>query len=162
MQAQKRGVKIAMTPDELNNFLVEERVCRVATLGPDGRPHVAPLWFAWDGSTMWLNSLVKSQRWTDLMRDPRVALVVDGGTEFYELHGVEITGKVEVVGDVPRTARPDPALVQPERLFARKYSGGDEFHADGRHGWLRVVPEKVVSWDFRKSPALRTASEAVR
>ena len=21
---------------------------------------------------------------------------------------------------------------------------------DGRHGWLRLTPEKITSWDFRK------------
>jgi hypothetical protein len=26
---------------------------------------------------------------------------------------------------------------------------------DGRHAWMRLTPEKVVSWDFRK---LRTLS----
>ena len=25
---------------------------------------------------------------------------------------------------------------------------------DGHHGWLRLTPEKVVSWDFRKLAAL--------
>jgi hypothetical protein len=36
-----------------------------------------------------------------------------------------------------------------ERLSASKYSGG-VVHHDGRHAWLRLVPEKVTSWDFRK------------
>jgi len=35
-------------------------------------------------------------------------------------------------------------------MFARKYAGVDEFTPDGRHGWLRIEPEKIVSWDFRK------------
>jgi hypothetical protein len=34
--------------------------------------------------------------------------------------------------------------------MARKYMGGDVMYHDGRHGWLRMVPEKVTSWDFRK------------
>ena len=25
---------------------------------------------------------------------------------------------------------------------------------DGRHAWLRIVPDKIVSWDFRKLAAL--------
>ena len=78
---QKRGKRIAMTPEELNTYLETERICRVGTVSHDG-PHVTPLWFAWDGSTMWLTSIVNSQRWTDLMRDPRVAIVVDGGVDF--------------------------------------------------------------------------------
>ena len=50
---QKRGKRIAMTPEELNTYLETERICRVGTVSHDG-PHVTPLWFAWDGSTMWL------------------------------------------------------------------------------------------------------------
>ena len=33
-------------------------------------PHLTALWFIWDGSVLWLNSIVKSQRWTDIVRDP--------------------------------------------------------------------------------------------
>jgi PPOX class probable F420-dependent enzyme len=149
-QSQRRGRRLAMTPDEVSEFLAAERTCRVATVGADGRPHVAPLWFVWDGDALWLNSIVRSQRWTDLVRDPRVAVVVDAGEEFTELRGVELTGRIEQVGDAPRTAGPDPDLAEPERLFARKYMGRDEFVPDDRHAWLRLVPEKLVSWDFRK------------
>ncbi|TFV88809.1 pyridoxamine 5'-phosphate oxidase family protein [Blastococcus sp. CT_GayMR16] len=154
---QRRGRSIAMTAAEVDDFLTGERTCRVATVGGDGSPHVAPLWFVWDGAALWLNSLVRSQRWTDLQRDPRVSVVVDAGTEFAELRGVEISGRAVVVGDVPRTAEPDPALARPEELFAGKYAGGASFAPDGRHAWLRITPDKRVSWDFRKNPALRMA-----
>jgi PPOX class probable F420-dependent enzyme len=155
MKDQRRGRSIAMTPDEVDVFLAEERTCRVATVGGDGRPHVVPLWFIWDGARLWLNSLTKSQRWADLMRDPRLAVVIDTGHDFHELRGVEINGAVEVVGDIPRTSEPHPELAEPERLFARKYAGTDAFAPDGRHAWLRVTPEKLSSWDFRKNPALQ-------
>nr|MDT0665106.1 hypothetical protein [Micromonospora sp. DSM 115978] len=64
--------------------------------------------------------------------------------------GVELRGTLEIVGDVPRTGTPNAELEGPERLFARKYTGRDEMHYDGRHAWLRLAPEKVTSWDFRK------------
>jgi hypothetical protein len=151
---QRRGRAIAMTAAEVDQFLATERTCRVATAGADGRPHVAPLWFVWDGASLWLSSLVRSQRWTDLMRDPRVAVIVDAGVEYSELRGVELSGAIAPVGDVPRTAEPDPALAEPERLFADKYTSGVMVPPDGRHGWLRLTPEKLVSWDFRKLAAL--------
>ena len=158
LQGQRRGRAIEMTREEIDAFLAAERTCRVATVGGDGSPHVAPLWFVWDGAAVWLNSIVRSQRWTDLARDPRVAVVVDAGTEFWELRGVEITGRAHVVGEVPRGTGAVSELTAVEPLYARKYRGTDEFTPDGRHGWLRVVPEKIVSWDFRKNPALREAS----
>jgi len=149
LQEQRRGNRITMSAAERDDFLSTERTCRVASLGGDGSPHVTPLWFAWDGSALWLTSIVKSQRWANLARDPRVSIVIDAGGDFLELRGVEISGTSEVVGEVPRTGEPVPELDTPEKLYADKYAGGQMFH-DGRHAWLRIVPDKIVSWDFRK------------
>ena len=134
---------------ERDAFLAEERTCRVATVGADGAPHVTPLWFVWDGAALWLTSIVASQRWTDLQRDPRVSVGIDAGQDYMDLRGVEIRGAVSVVGDVPRTDAEDPELDVPERLFADKYTAGTIVR-DGRHAWLRVEADKIVSWDFRK------------
>ncbi len=120
---------------------------------------MSPLWFAWDGRALWLNSIVKSQRWTDLTRMRQAAVVIDAGVEFGELQGVELHGAIGVVGDVPRGSDPNPELEEPERLFGEKYAGG-RFQPDGRHGWLRLVPDKVVSWDFRKL-AVPTGAERI-
>ena len=158
VRPQKRARAIAMSPDELDAYLRGERTCRVATTGADGSPHVAPLWYAWDGSRLWLSSLVRSQRWTDLTRNSRISIVVDGGTEYHELHGAELSGRATVVGGAPRGTEPNDELAEPERLFAEKYMGGGPFISDGRHGWIRVDVDKIVSWDFRKNPALRPAS----
>ncbi|MGV9877588.1 pyridoxamine 5'-phosphate oxidase family protein, partial [Streptomyces cellulosae] len=59
---QRRGRKIMMTPGELDDFLTEQRTCRVATVSADGMPHVSTLWFVWDGVSMWLYSVVRSRR----------------------------------------------------------------------------------------------------
>ncbi|MGK5631620.1 pyridoxamine 5'-phosphate oxidase family protein [Streptomyces sp. URMC 123] len=158
--AQRRGRRVMMAPDEIHAFLSERRTCRVATVGRDGAPHVSPLWFCWDGSALWLHSLVRSRRWAHLRRDPRLAVVVDDGREYGELRGVELAGRVEVVGEVPRRGAPasSPALERVERLFAAKYFGLTEMPYDGRHGWLRLVPEETLSWDFRKLDGRFTAS----
>lgn len=152
MKPQRRGLKIAMTSEEINAFLAEARTCRVATIGATGAPHTSALWFVWDGSALWLTSLVKSQRWTDLERDPRLSVLVDTGHDFLDLRGVEIRGQAIPVGEVPRTGKPAPELDRTEQLFAEKYAGGQIRH-DGRHAWVRITPEKVVSWDFRKLSA---------
>jgi hypothetical protein len=152
---QRRGRRIAMSTEELDAFLGSERTCRAATVRGDGRPHVTPLWFVWDGSSLWLNSIVKSQRWTDIAGNPALSVVIDAGGPYDELRGVELSGSVTVVGDAPRTAGPgDPRLAGPERLWAEKYSGTTTYVPDGRHAWLRLEPDKIVSWDFRRLATL--------
>ncbi|MBA2946796.1 pyridoxamine 5'-phosphate oxidase family protein [Streptomyces himalayensis] len=152
---QRRGRRIMMTPAELDEFLSTERTCRVATVSPDGAPHASPLFFAWDGTSLWLYSITRSRRWADLRRDPRIAVVVDAGEEYGELRGVELTGSVEFVGETPRTGEEAfPELEAPERLFAQKNFGMDRMPHDGRHAWLRLTPKAIASWDFRKLATL--------
>ncbi|GHD31325.1 pyridoxamine 5'-phosphate oxidase family protein [Streptomyces galbus] len=147
---QRRGRRIMMTPGEVDAFLTTQRTCRVATVSAGGAPHVSALWFLWDGTALWLYSVVRSRRFADLRRDPRVAVVVDTGEEYGQLRGVELSGAVEFVGEVPRTGELCAELDAVETLFARKNFGLDAIPHDGRHAWVRLRPEKVVSWDFRK------------
>ncbi|WP_327313671.1 pyridoxamine 5'-phosphate oxidase family protein [Streptomyces sp. NBC_01235] len=147
---QRRGRKIMMTPGELDAFLTVQRTCRVATVSTDGAPHVSALWFLWDGTALWLYSVVRSKRWADLRRDPRVAIVIDTGEEYDALRGVELSGAVEFIGEIPRTGELCAELDAVETLFARKNFSLDAMPHDGRHAWVRLKPEKIVSWDFRK------------
>jgi hypothetical protein len=153
LKPQKRGGRIAMTAEERDLYLTQSRTCRVGTSNAAGDAHVSALWFVWLDGTLWLNSVVKSQRWTNLMRKPRISVLVDGGHDFMELQGVELVGAVEVIGEVPRVGEPNALLEAPERAFGLKYANGD-FAYDGGHAWLRLVPEKIVSWDFRKMASL--------
>jgi hypothetical protein len=90
MTGQRKGIPIAMTDGERDAFLRTQPVCRVATVGPADR-HVSALWFVWDGTELWLNSLTRSQRWADVSRDPRLSVIVDeGGADFLRLRGVEL------------------------------------------------------------------------
>jgi hypothetical protein len=151
---QRRGRAIAMSASELDEFLAGQRTCRLATTSPGG-PHVSPVWFVWHDGALWVYSLTRSQRWTDMQRDPRVAVVVDDGHHYAELHGVELEGQAAVVGPVPRPGtEPETEqtreLAEPERLMAHKYSGGEQLSHDGRHAWVRITPDKITSWDFRK------------
>ncbi|MFI9257610.1 pyridoxamine 5'-phosphate oxidase family protein [Streptomyces sioyaensis] len=149
---QRRGRRIMMTRGELDAFLGTQRTCRVATVGGDGAPHAGALWFVWDGTALWLYSITRSRRWAQLRKDPRIAVVVDDGHEYGELRGAELTGRVDFVGEAPRTGEPCPELDAPERLFAEKYFGMTRMPHDGRHAWLRLTPRSVASWDFRKIP----------
>jgi len=153
LRPQKRGNKIAMTTEERDAFLAETRTCRVATVGLDG-PHNTALWFWWDGTYFWMQSITRAQRWADLQRDPRVAIVVDTGVDYFELCGVEILGSVEFVGEQPRTGETNAELDAMEPNFFSKYFNTTDVFHDGKHAWMRVKPTKIASWDFRKLASL--------
>jgi PPOX class probable F420-dependent enzyme len=64
----------------------------VATIMPDGSPHVAPVWVDREGDIIEINSTESKRRYKNLKRDPRVALTITDATNPYSK--VVIRGKV--------------------------------------------------------------------
>ncbi|WP_242525605.1 pyridoxamine 5'-phosphate oxidase family protein [Phycicoccus sp. DTK01] len=147
---RRRASRLTMDGAELDHFLAQARTCRVATAGPEG-PHVSPLWFLWLQGELWLNSVVATRRAQHLAADPRVAVVVDDGETYDRLRGVELRGRAQWVGEVPRRGAPDERLEAVEQGFHAKYRDPAlPIPHDGRHAWLRLRPLHISSWDFRK------------
>ncbi len=145
-----RRDQIRMTPEEVDAFLAEGRTMNVATIGADGRPHLAAMWYALlDGAPVFW-TYGKSQKIVNLERDPRLTALVESGEAYDELKGVELVGTGRVVRD--------PAVIQAvgESTWER-YTGPVDDQARqavGVVGAKRVAVlldvEKYVTWDHTK------------
>ena len=89
---------IAMNEAEIHEFLFAgARTLQVATLGKDGSPHLAPMWFVMVDGKIVFRSFTKSQKIVNLMRDPRVSVLAEAGKGYSELRGVMIRGTATLV-----------------------------------------------------------------
>jgi nitroimidazol reductase NimA-like FMN-containing flavoprotein (pyridoxamine 5'-phosphate oxidase superfamily) len=149
-------LEISLTQAEVDAFLDEQHTVRVATVGPDGAPHVVPLWFVWHDGCLFLNSTLGNPTVENMARTGTASAVVDDGQTYDVLRGVVLTGPIErLPGDPPP---------QVERRWSDKYLGGGElpYKAWRNRTWLRLVPERTASWDFRKIPEARARREERR
>ena len=64
---------IRMTEEQLQALLAQERTVTCATVGPNGRPHLMPLWYVPEGRNMLAWTFAKSQKARNLERDPRAS-----------------------------------------------------------------------------------------
>lgn len=145
--------QIRMTEQEVERFLEQGRTLSVATINPDGAPHLAAMWYALtDGRiSMWMYA--KSQKALNLRRDPRITCMMESGATYGELRGVQIRGRATLVEDVVRVqalgeaiyrrnASADGALTpQQLQIIAAQ--------APKRIGVV-VEPIAIASWDHSK------------
>ena len=141
--------QLRLSDQELAELLDTERTVRAGTVSPDGSPHVAPLWFVWHRGALWINNLRKSRRTRDIEAGSPVAMCIDTGHDYFELRGVVLYGRPETVDPE------DPEVPVVRAAFGDKYFGGIDIPQVKSHQWLRMEPEKIVTWDFRKIPAGR-------
>jgi PPOX class probable F420-dependent enzyme len=82
----------------LEAFLAEPRNVIVAGIRKDGRPHLSPNWFFWDGENFYVSTTRKRAKYNIFRRDPRAELVID---EPEGMRYVEIPTTVTIREDVP-------------------------------------------------------------
>ncbi|MEB3368435.1 PPOX class F420-dependent oxidoreductase [Saccharopolyspora mangrovi] len=150
----RRG-QITMSEDEIVEFIDERRVVILASVKSDGRPHLVPMWFVPDGTTIEVWSYGTSQKTVNLRRDPRATLLLETGTDYGELRGVSLECDVEVLEGPEEIERLGLALaVRYGQLTEAeaKDEGVRELmraRAAKRVG-LRFTPTRTITWDHRK------------
>ena len=144
---------VTMTPSEVSELLGSSRKVQIASLNPDGSVHLVTMFYALMEGQIAFWTYRTSQKALNLARDPRITCLVEDGTDYFELRGVQITGTVRVLED------PSDVLAIGQLIAAGGLRAGDvagdtvsEYVAHAarkRFGYL-VEPKRVVSWDHRK------------
>ncbi|MFI6176097.1 pyridoxamine 5'-phosphate oxidase family protein [Nonomuraea sp. NPDC051191] len=143
--------RIAMSDDEVTAFLEGSRKVQLATINPDGTPHLVTMFYGLDEGRIAFWTYGKAQKARNLARDPRVSCLVEAGDDYDELRGVLVYGVAEQVDDRDRVLGVGMAI-------ARRMTPGvpDDLlspyvEQTGRKRIAYVVERtKVVSWDHRR------------
>ena len=62
---------------EIESFLAEQKVGRLATLNPDGSPYVTPVHFVYTGNCIYIHGLCKGQKIDNIKRRTQVCFETD-------------------------------------------------------------------------------------
>jgi PPOX class probable F420-dependent enzyme len=93
-----------MTHDEWHAFVSHgARTGKLATVGPDGSPHVAPVWFVLDNDDLVLTTSKASVKGRNLAHGDRVALCVDDERPPFAF--ATLFGRAELSGDLTEVRR---------------------------------------------------------
>ncbi len=127
----------------INERLRAEPVIWLATVRPDGRPHLVPVWFLWDGETILIFSQPNNQKIHNLRAHPAVTLALEAANEGEDVAILE--GRARLVGpDDIQASAPD---------YVAKYESGmaelgmtwDTMSASYSQP-IRVTPSRLVTW----------------
>jgi PPOX class probable F420-dependent enzyme len=86
-------------PEKLEAFLHERRNVVVAGIRKDGRPHLTPNWFHFDGERFAISSTKDRAKYAIFSRDPRAELLIDDPVGF---RAVLVNGTAEIWEDLDR------------------------------------------------------------
>ncbi|MFI5495181.1 pyridoxamine 5'-phosphate oxidase family protein [Actinoplanes sp. NPDC051859] len=147
----KQRSTVRMSAAEVAAVLEAARKVQIATINPDGTPHLVTMFYGLHDGELAFWTSRDSQKARNLRRDPRLTCLVEDGDDYFELRGVQVTGVVRVIEDLP-------GVTQIGRLVAARLPGSPppealtayvERAAVKRVAYL-VEVRRTVSWDHRR------------
>jgi hypothetical protein len=153
----KQRDRVKMTDDEVAQMLASCRKVQLATINPDGFPHLVTMYYALVDGKIAFWTYRTSQKALNLARDPRISCLVETGEAYFDLHGVLIQGTVETITDAEAVYKVGLAIgdvMGGGRADAVAQAGGavSEYVASAarkRYAYI-VEPRRVISWDHSK------------
>jgi len=125
-------------PAGFEDLFKKRAFASLATLMPDGRPQVTPVWCDYDGTYVIVNSAKGRQKDKNMRRDKRVSLAIMDPDNSYRY--LEIRGQVEEITE--------QGAFEHINKMAKKYLGLDNY-PNMRPGEVRVLykirPERTTS-----------------
>ena len=147
---------VAMSDEEVSSFLDSSLKVQVASIGPDGAPHLTTLFYVVHDGKIAFWTYGSSQKIKNLERDPRITCLVETGTDYFELAGVSVQGTAEIVREEDRIREIGSKVVH---AMAGAEDLG-ELGAENVEKQVRkrvgivVTPTRIASWDHSKMSTL--------
>jgi len=139
-----------MTASEVNDLLAASKKVQIATVNPDGTPHLVTLFYGLVDGKIAFFSYRRSQKARNLECDHRITCLVETGADYGELRGVVIYGNAKLIEDYPAVVGIGTrVLTRTMGVPGDAVAGYVERTARKRVAYV-VDPVRVVSWDHRK------------
>ena len=149
-----RRALIQMSQSELEEFLAKRHSMTLATRGTDQDIHLVAMWYGFLNGQLAFWTYAKSQKVVNLKRCNSIAILVETGSSYQELCGVQIVGDAEIIEE------PSIVLEIGRSIYDRYVSDDSDVvqtpfmaTAPKRVGVI-IHPRKTISWDHHKLKGL--------
>jgi nitroimidazol reductase NimA-like FMN-containing flavoprotein (pyridoxamine 5'-phosphate oxidase superfamily) len=143
----------SLTPDMLSALLAQPLIARIATASPSThKPHVVPVWFEWDGESVWISAFRSTRKVKELQSNPQCSITIDSAESGVDFRGVIFEGPAELV-----ISPPDFVQSKTEQVYARYL--GDEVRLARYQEWIydpenlliKLTPKRTYTWYSARS-----------
>ncbi len=137
-----------LTKEQIDIYLDQPLLARMATASAaTAQPHVVPVWYLWDGQSIWVHGHSSTRKFKELAANPACAIAIDHATSGVDFWAVLLEGQAELITD------PAVVVLVAERIYVR-YIGVEGLLDPVPQSWihdvesllLKLTPERVVAW----------------
>ncbi len=130
---------------EILSYLQGHLYANLATIDSDdpGQPHASTVAYVNDGFDLYFITSVKSRKFANLEKNPRVALTIDEDeADWMKIKGLQIEGEAEAVKE--------DRLPFVFGIYSEKYPIIKTFPANPDYRFIKIRPKRIWMLDYSK------------
>ena len=142
-----------LTKEQVDAFLVNPLMARLSTAVPSKedpsffQPHNVPVWFYWDGQSLYISAFDSTRKVKEVRRNPYIAVLIDVMDALDGATAVLFEGKSELIAEAE-------VVQEMSRIIYTRYMGEDGVKDPAPQSWIvdpenkiiKLTPKKIYTW----------------
>jgi len=129
-----------------DEFLKDQKILRLATIGKNKTPHIAPVWYRYSGKKFYIGTNTKTQKAQNVKKNNRVSCCVDVGINAPNIYGVLVQGNANLITDNSKVKIIAKKILS--RYFKTLENKSAKELLDDTDCIIEIIPEKFTVWNY--------------
>jgi len=129
-----------------DEFLKDQKVLRLATVGKNKTPHIAPVWYRYSGKKFYIGTNTKTKKAQNVKKNNKVSCCIDVGVNAPDIYGVLVQGNANLITDNSKVKTIAKKILS--RYFKTLENKSAKELLDDTDCIIEIVPEKFTVWNY--------------
>ncbi len=129
-----------------DEFLKSQKILRLATIGKNKTPHIAPVWYVYSGKKIYIGTNTRTQKAKNAKINKHVSFCVDIGIIAPNIHGVMGQGKTNLI------LEKNKVKIIAKKILVRYFKTLENKSAkellDETDCIIEIIPTKFSVWSY--------------
>ena len=129
-----------------DEFLKDQKILRLATIGKNKTPHIAPVWYRFSGKKFYIGTNTKTKKAQNVKKNNKVSCCVDVGVNAPNIYGVLVQGNANLITDNSKVKTIAKKILS--KYFKTLENKSAKELLDDTDCIIEIVPEKFTVWNY--------------
>jgi len=129
-----------------DEFLKSQKILRLATIGKNKIPHIAPVWYRYAGKKFYIGTNSKTQKAKNISKNNKVSFCVDVGVNAPKIYGVMGQGDANLIKDKSKVKIIAKKILL--RYFKTLENKSAKELLDDTDCIIEIIPQKYSVWNY--------------
>ena len=129
-----------------DEFLKNQKILRLATIGKNKTPHIAPVWYRYSGKKFYIGTNTKTKKAQNVKKNQKVSCCIDIGVNAPNIYGVLVQGNANLITDNSKVKIIAKKILS--RYFKTLENKSAKELLDDTDCIIEIIPQKYSKWDY--------------